>query len=107
MRHAVFPLRRSRCAIGFVERNCVVAAVTEYLDRRGIGDAGLTAVDGHGAAVHENLSSRIAARHDGVIDVIDSKPALGKNLALKAMIVILSRIWPWRRCALAVNGVEP
>jgi hypothetical protein len=39
--------------------------------------------------------------------VSDSKPGPGKNVALIAMIVVLSRIWPRRRCALAVNRVEP
>src|SRR6266566_4533674 len=34
----------------------------------------------------------------------DSKPALGENLALIAMVVVLSKVWPRRRCALALNG---
>src|SRR5215471_16695487 len=33
----------------------------------------------------------------------DSKPAVGEKLALIAMVVVLSKIWPQRRCALAVN----
>src|SRR5215468_4154392 len=33
----------------------------------------------------------------------DNKPAVGRKLALIAMVVVLSKIWPQRRCALAVN----
>src|SRR5260370_155675 len=57
-------------AVGLVERNRIVAALAEPLDGGRVGDGGLAAIDGHGAAVHEKLSSRVATSHDGVIDAV-------------------------------------
>src|SRR5262245_60923496 len=34
----------------------------------------------------------------------DSKPGVGEKLALIAMVVVLSKIWPQRKCGLAANG---
>jgi hypothetical protein len=36
----------------------------------------------------------------------DNKPGVGENVALIAMVLVLSKVWPRRRCALAVNRVE-
>src|SRR5260370_10983837 len=57
-------------AVRLVERNRIVAALAEHLDRGRVGDGGLTAIDGHGAAVHKKLSSRVTTSHDGVIDAV-------------------------------------
>ena len=57
-------------AVGFVERNRVVAALTEHLDHGGVGDRRLAPIDGYGAAVHENLPSGVAAGGDGVVGVV-------------------------------------
>ena len=57
-------------AVGFVERDRVVAALAEHLDQRGVGDSRRAAVDGDGAAVDENISGCVAADRDGVVDVV-------------------------------------
>ena len=63
-------LRGRQGAVGLVERDRVVAALAENLDQRGVGDGRGAPVDGDGAAVHENLPSRVAADRDGVIGVV-------------------------------------
>src|SRR5215831_4121108 len=50
--------------LAFTQR---VALVAQQGDRGGVGDGRRTAIDGDGAAVHENLSSRVAACHGHVI----------------------------------------
>ena len=57
-------------AVGFVERDPVVAALAEHLHQGGVGDRRLAAVDGDGTAIDENLPSRVAADRDGVIGVV-------------------------------------
>ena len=57
-------------AVGFVERDGVVAALAEDLDQRGVGDRRRAAVDGDRAAVDEDLPGRVAADGDGVIGVV-------------------------------------
>ena len=95
--------------LALVERDRVVAALAEHLDQRGVGDRRRAARDGYGAAVDENLSGRVAADRDGVVDVVaEHRQQAGarEKLALIAMVVVLSKVWPRRRCALAVNRVE-
>ena len=48
-------LRGGQRAVGFVERDRVVAALAEHLDHRGVGDRRLAALIGYGAAVDENV----------------------------------------------------
>ena len=63
-------LRGGQRAVGFVERDRVVAALAEHLDRGGVGDGRLAAVDGDGTAVDENLTRRVAADRDGVVELV-------------------------------------
>ena len=92
-----------------VERDRVVAVPAEHHDFGGVGERRLAAVDGYGAVVHENLPSRVAAGRDGVAVVVSGlhEHAGGGRLklAMIAMVVVLSKVWPRRRCALAVNRV--
>ena len=67
-------------AVGFVERDRVVAALAEHLDRRGVGDGRRAAADGHRAAVDENLSGRVAADRDGVVEVVAETPTASRRL---------------------------
>ena len=59
-----------QCAIGLVERDRVVAGLAGHLDLGGVGNRCLAAVDGYGATVHENVSSRVAAGGDGIADAV-------------------------------------
>jgi hypothetical protein len=63
-------LRGRQGAVGLVERDRVVAALAEYLDQRGVGDGRGTPLDGDGAAVHENLPSRVTAGRNGVVGAV-------------------------------------
>src|SRR5215467_4303226 len=54
----------------FIHRNRVVAAVAEHLNHARVGDGRGAASNRHGAAIHENLSRCVAARHDHVIRVV-------------------------------------
>ena len=57
-------------AVGFVERERVIAALAEHLDQRGVGDRRGAAGDGHGAAVDEDGPGRIAAGRDRVVESV-------------------------------------
>ena len=57
-------------AIGFVERDHVVAARAEHLDQGGVGDRRRAARDSDRAAIDEDRSGRIAANDDRVVEVI-------------------------------------
>ena len=70
-------------AVRLLERNRVVAALAEYLDRGSVGDGGLTAINGHHTAVHEKLSSRVATSRDSAIDAVayfETRPAVPVRL---------------------------
>ena len=83
-------------AVGFVERDRVVAALAERLDLGGVGDRRCAADDRYGAAIDEKASGRVAAerrsRCPGRRRVADSWPAPAEKLAVIAMVVVLSRI---------------
>ena len=96
-------------AVGFVERDRVVAALAEHLDQGGVGDGRRPPSTGTAPPLMRILSGRVAADRDGVVDVVaghrEQAGSRGK-VALIAMVVVLSKVWPRRRCALAVNRVE-
>src|SRR5262249_49833414 len=56
--------------VGLVERDRVVAALAEHLNRGGVGDRRRAARDGDVAAVDENLTGRVAADRDRVIEAV-------------------------------------
>ena len=69
--------------------------LAEHLDHGRIGDGRCAAIDRNGAAVDENLSGRIATGRDGVVETVsdtESKPAPGENVALIAMVIVLSNV---------------
>ena len=53
-----------------VERDRVVAVPAEHIDFGGVDERRLAAIDGYGAVVHQNLTSRVAAGRDGVAEVV-------------------------------------
>jgi hypothetical protein len=59
--------------IGFVERDRVVALEAKHLHRRGIGDRRRTALDGNGAAVDQNVTGRVAAGRDRVVEIVSGR----------------------------------
>src|SRR5262249_17319300 len=72
-------------------------------------DGRVTAGDGYGAAVDENLAGRVAACHDRVIETVAEhrQQAGGREKAgLNSHGHSPFEIWPQRRCALAATGVE-
>ena len=63
-------IRRGQRAVGFVHRNDVIAALAEHLNQGRVGDGRRTAQDRDGAAVDENVTGRISARYDRVVEVV-------------------------------------
>ena len=57
-------------AVGFVERDRVVAALAEHLDQRGVGDGRRTAGDRDRPAVDQDLAGGVAADDDIVVEVV-------------------------------------
>ena len=70
-------------AVGFVQRDRVVAALAEPLDQGGVGDRGRAADDGNGAAVDEKVPGRVAAERDRVLAVVADRRqhAVGVEIA--------------------------
>src|SRR5262245_6817747 len=57
-------------AIRFVERERIVAALTEDLNHGGVGDGGCAGLNRHGAAVDQNGPGRVAAGRDHVVESV-------------------------------------
>src|SRR5690242_8043945 len=56
--------------VSFVERNGVVARLTEHLNHGGVTDGGLAAVDANGAVVDENSPRRVAADDNAIVEAV-------------------------------------
>ena len=103
-------LRGRHWAIGFVDRDRVIATLAEQLDQIGIGDGRVATKNRNGAAVDQDVSGRITAGRDAIAvpsPNTDSTRAPGKKLAVIAMVIVLSKVWMRRKCALAVGQPEP
>src|SRR5262249_14448678 len=56
-----------------VERDRVVAVAAEHIDFGGVGERRLTAVDGYGATVDENVPGSVASGRDRVFAVVSGR----------------------------------
>jgi hypothetical protein len=63
-------------AVGFVERNRVVARAAEHLDQRGVGDGRRTAIDGYRTAVDQDASCRVATGDDRIVETVSENRQL-------------------------------
>ena len=70
-------------AVGFVERDRVVAAWPNTWIMAVLATVGCAARDWHGAAVDENVTGRIAAGDDGVVEAVVESPTARRSLGKK------------------------
>ena len=61
-------IRGRQRAVGLVQRNRVVAGLAEHLNQGGVGDGRRTAHGCDRTAVDENVTGRVAARDDVVVE---------------------------------------
>ena len=61
---------RRQCAVGFIERDGVVAGLAEHLDQVGVGDRGCSALNRYRSAIDENGSGRVALDGDSIVELI-------------------------------------
>jgi hypothetical protein len=59
-----------QCAVGFIERDRVVAGLAEHLDQAGVGDRGRAALNRHGSVVDENGPGCVAAGNDRIVELV-------------------------------------
>ena len=85
--------------VSFVERNGVVARLTEHLNHRGVTDGGLAAVDANGAVVDENSPRRVAADDNAIVEAVTNDEqragAWGKRCVCNHNVSPSKDITPW------------